>query len=72
MTHERGPVPFVVQPNETESYWQPVPANGFVEVHVSRHRHQTVNPFPWTRSPSLGTGAKSITVVVPPQIAPRE
>jgi hypothetical protein len=46
MTHERGPVPFVVQPNETESYWQPVPANGFVEVHVSRHRHQTVNPFP--------------------------
>jgi 2,5-dioxopentanoate dehydrogenase len=45
MTHERGPVPFVVQPNETESYWQPVPANGFVEVHVSRHRHQTVNPF---------------------------
>ncbi len=45
MTHETGPVPFAVQPNEAESYWQPVPANGFVEVHVSRHRHQTVNPF---------------------------
>jgi quercetin dioxygenase-like cupin family protein len=30
---------------EAESYWQPVPANGFVAVHVSRHCHQTVNPF---------------------------
>ena len=29
----------------TESYWQPVPANGFVEVHVSRHRTQTHTPF---------------------------
>src|SRR5437762_5689668 len=28
--------------------------------------------MPWARSPSCGTGAKSITVVVPPQIAPRE
>jgi mannose-6-phosphate isomerase-like protein (cupin superfamily) len=45
MTHERGPISIVVQPNEAESYWQPVPANGFVEVHVSRHRHQTMTPF---------------------------
>ena len=45
MTSETGPIPFAVQPNESESYWQPVPANGFVEVHVSRHRHQTVHPF---------------------------
>ncbi len=36
---------FAVQPGEAESYWQPVPANGFVEVHVSRHEHTTVNPF---------------------------
>ena len=36
---------FAVQPNSTESYWQPVPANGFVEVHVSKHRTQTHTPF---------------------------
>ncbi|MEM7404259.1 MAG: cupin domain-containing protein [Pseudomonadota bacterium] len=43
MTAERKS--FAVQPNECESYWQPVPANGFVEVHVSRHRTQTLTPF---------------------------
>ncbi|MBT6277785.1 MAG: cupin domain-containing protein [Chromatiales bacterium] len=36
---------FAVQPNQAESYWQPVPANGFVEVHVSRHRTNTDTPF---------------------------
>ena len=36
---------FAVQPDEGESFWQPVPANGYTEVHVSRHRHQTVNPL---------------------------
>jgi quercetin dioxygenase-like cupin family protein len=36
---------FAVQPNQAESYWQPVPANGFVEVHVSRHRTQTATSF---------------------------
>ena len=36
---------FAVQPNQAESYWQPVPANGFVEVHVSKHRTQTDTPF---------------------------
>ncbi len=45
MTNQSDPVAFVVQPNAAESYWQPVPANGFVEVHVSQHRHQTVTPF---------------------------
>ena len=45
MPTETGPIAFAVQPNTSESYWQPVPANGFVEVHVSRHRHQTVTPF---------------------------
>lgn len=34
-----------VQPGDTESHWQPVPANGFVEVHVSRHRTATHTPF---------------------------
>lgn len=29
------PQSLVVQPGEGESYWQPVPANGYVEVHVS-------------------------------------
>ncbi len=32
-----------VQPATTESYWQPMPANGHVEVHVSRHRHTTAS-----------------------------
>ena len=37
--------PFAVQTGEAESYWQPEPANGYVEVHVSGHRHATVNNF---------------------------
>lgn len=36
---------FAVQPGAAESHWQPVPANGFVEVHVSRHRTATHTPF---------------------------
>ena len=35
----------VIQPGEPEAYWQPVPANGYVEVHVSRHRTVTDTPF---------------------------
>ena len=31
-----APVSRVVQPGEGESYWQPVPANGFVEVAVAQ------------------------------------
>ena len=27
---------FVVQPDGGEGYWQPVPANGYAEVRVSR------------------------------------
>jgi quercetin dioxygenase-like cupin family protein len=34
-----------IQPGEAEAYWQPVPANGHVEVHVSRHRIATDTPF---------------------------
>ena len=34
-----------VQPDEAESYWQPVPANGFVEIHVSPHRTPTLTSF---------------------------
>lgn len=45
MTKSTGPISFVAHPNASESYWQPVPANGFVEVHVSHHRHQTITPF---------------------------
>ena len=33
------------QPGDAEAYWQPVPANGFVEVQVSRHRIKTDTPF---------------------------
>ena len=39
------PTAFAVQPGQAESYWQPVPANGFVEIHVSRHRNPTHTPF---------------------------
>ena len=35
----------VIQPGEAEAYWQPVPANGYVEVHVSKHRTTTDTPF---------------------------
>lgn len=36
---------FAVQAGDAESYWQPVPANGYVEVHVSRHRATTASAF---------------------------
>lgn len=42
---EKSAGSFAVQPNTGESYWQPVPANGFVEVHVSRHRTETHTSF---------------------------
>ncbi len=45
MTSKPPPTAIAVQPDEAESYWQPVPANGFVEIHVSRHRDQTITPF---------------------------
>ena len=43
MTHASGS--FAAQPGDTESHWQPQPANGFVEVHVSRHRTATRTSF---------------------------
>ena len=45
MSETPTPAAFAVQPNQAESYWQPVPANGFVEGHVSHHRHPTITPF---------------------------
>ena len=36
---------FVVQPGETESYWQPVPANGHVELHISNDLDPTITGF---------------------------
>ena len=37
---------YAIQPDTvSESYWQPIPANGFVEVHVSRHRTATTTAF---------------------------
>src|ERR687892_560818 len=32
----------VVQPDQGESFWQPVPANGYAEVRVSHRRHPTI------------------------------
>jgi mannose-6-phosphate isomerase-like protein (cupin superfamily) len=37
----RSPV-FVVRPDEGESFWQPVPANGYAEVRVSHRRDPAV------------------------------
>jgi mannose-6-phosphate isomerase-like protein (cupin superfamily) len=36
---------FVVQPDEGESFWQPVPANGFAEVRVSHRKHPSIKSF---------------------------
>jgi mannose-6-phosphate isomerase-like protein (cupin superfamily) len=35
----------VVQPDEGESFWQPVPANGYAEVRVSHRRHPAIRSF---------------------------
>ena len=35
----------VVQPDEGESFWQPVPANGYAEVRISHRRHPQVQSF---------------------------
>lgn len=35
----------VSQPGDGEAYWQPVPANGYVEVQNSRHAPPTDTPF---------------------------
>ena len=38
-------VAFVVQPGEGESFWQPVPANGHVELGVSKRMHASITNF---------------------------
>jgi mannose-6-phosphate isomerase-like protein (cupin superfamily) len=36
---------FVVQPDEGESFWQPVPANGYAEVRVSHRKDPGIRSF---------------------------
>ena len=36
---------FVVQPGQGESFWQPVPANGYVELGVSGRAHPSIANF---------------------------
>ena len=36
---------FAVHAGEAESYWQPMPANGYAEVHITGRRHRTVSNF---------------------------
>jgi len=36
---------FAVHPADAETYWQPKPANGYAEVHISRRHHATVSDF---------------------------
>jgi mannose-6-phosphate isomerase-like protein (cupin superfamily) len=35
----------VVQPDEGESFWQPVPASGYAEIRVSHRKHPTITRF---------------------------
>ena len=35
----------VVQPDKGRSFWQPVPANGYAEVHVSKDRDPRIEGF---------------------------
>lgn len=41
---ERG-LAFVAQPGEGNSFWQPVPANGYVELGVSDRNHPAITNF---------------------------
>lgn len=43
-TQDRGAA-IVVQPDEGESYWQPVPANGYAEVRVSSRNDPSIANF---------------------------
>ncbi len=43
-TFDKGAA-IVVQPDEGESYWQPVPANGYAEVRVSSRDDPSINRF---------------------------
>jgi mannose-6-phosphate isomerase-like protein (cupin superfamily) len=45
MTDASKSVSFVVQPGEGESYWQPVPANGYAEVLVSKRNDPSIAGF---------------------------
>ena len=46
---------FVVQPDEGESFWQPVPANGYAEVRVSHRKAPSIQ--------SLATGIQVIQTI---------
>jgi mannose-6-phosphate isomerase-like protein (cupin superfamily) len=45
MTETADSPVFVVQPDQGESFWQPVPANGYAEVRVSHRRHPAIKSF---------------------------
>jgi mannose-6-phosphate isomerase-like protein (cupin superfamily) len=45
MTEARNTGIVVVQPDEGESFWQPVPAGGYAEVRVSHRRHPAIRSF---------------------------
>ena len=40
-SHSKGQA-FVIQPDEGDSFWQPVPANGYVELRLSTRKHPTI------------------------------
>ena len=52
MSEARDTGVVVVQPDEGDSFWQPVPANGYAEVRVSHRRHPAIR--------SLTTGIQVI------------
>ena len=45
MTEAADSLVFVVQPDDGESFWQPVPANGYAEVRVSHRKHPSIKSF---------------------------
>lgn len=44
MARDKGQA-FVIQPDEGESFWQPMPANGYVELRVSHRQHPSIDGF---------------------------
>ncbi len=45
MTESKRGAAFVRQPDEGESFWQPVPANGYAEVRVSKRDSPAIEGF---------------------------
>ena len=45
MSAQTETVALVAQPGQTESYWQPVPANGYIEYRIAGRQHPSMSDF---------------------------